>query len=207
LKSQGIKKIVFCAGYKAESIRDHFGDGSNWGLEVDYSVENKLLGTAGAIKNAEKFVDGPFMVMNGDTYLENDVTEMREVYEEKGALAVMLLCPPVNPKEEGHVVVDAHQKICSFMEKPEREKACVNPREQLINAGVYMFSPSVLDEIPAGQKCSLEYEVFPRLVVSGKFYGVRYDGYFIDIGIPRFYQKFQEDVGAGKIRMNPTGDG
>lgn len=208
LRRQGFKSVVFCVGYKGELIRQHFGDGSRWGLRIEYSFEDgdSLLGTAGALKNAEDLVDGPFFAMNGDTYLRNDFQEMVDAANREGWQATILVCPPVNPKEEGKVFVDRESgEVTSFTEKPKERGIGDGPTgggsphcgAAYTNAGIYLFAPEVLDRIPAGRKVSLEYDLLPAMVEEGVVGAVTYDGYFIDIGVPRFHEKFGKDLESG----------
>lgn len=200
LQREGVRKVVFCSGYKSEIIQDYFGDGSAWDMQVEYSIEKERLGTGGAIKLAEDLVEEPFLAMNGDCYLENDIGDMLGQFESRNAEGVILLAPPRNPKEEGHVEYDTENCITGFKEKPDREFAESEIEALRINAGMYLFDPVVFDLIPAGKKVSLEREIFPQLVARDNLYCAFYDGYFIDIGTPKFYEIFQADLDAGKIK-------
>lgn len=200
MKQMGIKKIVFCSGYMHEIIEEYFGNGSKFGLNIEYSIEKEPLGTAGAIKNAESFIDGPFFMMNGDTYLNVDFKHLWKYYLDKKAYNLMLLTAPHLVGQEGIVVVDPNMKILEFLEKPGIEiiKKLNSP---YINGGVYLLQPDILNEIPAGVKCSIEKDVFPKTVGKNKmFFGCQYDGLFIDIGIPKNYEKFISLVKEEKIQ-------
>jgi NDP-sugar pyrophosphorylase family protein len=194
-KSVGFKNFVFCAGYLSDYISDYFGDGSNFGVKIDYSVEKEPLGTAGAIANAEKFIDGPFFIGNGDTYLDFEAKPMLNFINEKKGKYGMLLTKPHEKGQEGMVVVDADGLITDFVEKPEKEV----PGRQ-INAGVYLIHPDILELIPKSKKISMEKDVFPELITRNEpFYGFGYEGYFIDIGLPKNYHRFCQDIENKKI--------
>lgn len=203
IKKAGIRNIVFCSGYLHEKIEEYFGNGSKFGVNIEYSIESELLGTAGAIFNASQFIerDVPFFVLNGDTYLDINFEQMWNFYIKVQAKYLMLLAAHHRKGHEGVVVVDKNMKINKFVEKPE-----ISFIESLdtpyINGGVYLLCSEILNLIPKGQKSSLEAEIFPKLVQKNEaLYGVEYphDAYFIDIGVPENYSRFIEDVKCNKI--------
>ena len=193
LKKNSIKKIVFCSGYLHKSIEDYFGDGSKFNLDIKYSVEKSSLGTAGAIKNAEQFIDGPFLMMNGDTYLNLDVKEFYNKYLSLNAKYMMLLKHVEDNYECGIVITNSNNEIQDFIEKPS-EDVIKKMNSPLLNAGVYLLSANILDYIKKDEKVSIEEDVFPILTKEDDFYSMIYDGYFIDIGIPKNYIKFQNYI-------------
>ncbi|MHA1820034.1 MAG: nucleotidyltransferase family protein [Promethearchaeota archaeon] len=201
LKKRGIRNIVFCSGYLHQIIYDYFGDGSKFGINIEYSVENEPLGTAGAIKNAEPLINKPFVLMNGDTYLDLDFEWFISSYNKFNADYLMLLTTPHLIGQEGIVVVKEDNKIVKFLEKPPIEE--INKlKTPYINAGVYLLNNSIVDLIPSHKKVSLEKEIFPKLVGDSpekKFYGLPYNGYFLDIGVPENYKQFMEDVKKLKL--------
>jgi len=205
MKNAGIKNFVFLVGYKHEIIQNYFSDGKDFGISIEYSIEKELLGTAGAIKNAEEFIDKntPFFVCNGDTFLFIDFLSMLNQYLSKNALYMMLLTSTYSFQQVGYVNINENLEIINFIEKPD-ENTLKSLKTTLINAGVYLLSPKILDLIPPKQKCSIERDIFPKLVgINKKFYGFIYpkENYFIDIGIPRNYNKFIEDIKLKKIKL------
>ncbi len=200
LKSVGFRNFVFCAGYLSEIIEDYFHDGKVFGVKIEYSHEDKRLGTAGAMWNARDLVDGPFFMCNGDTYLNFNPHPMLNFIEKKDAKYVMLLTEPHEKGQEGVVSVDEDDRIKSFVEKPDDENLL---NQNYINAGIYYLHPDVIDLIPADQKVSIEREIFPKMLEKNTpFYGYEYEGYFIDIGIPKNYDRFCDDVKSGKISFD-----
>jgi len=197
LQRDGIASVIFCVGYLYEQIQNHFGDGKAWGMKFDYSIEAELLGTAGALKLAQKFIRGPFLVLNGDTYLDLDLRELakfhRQRTERRGGLGTMALTEIADAKNYGSVTVGPADEILSF-----NEKAANSAPAQLINAGIYLLEPAVLDSIAPARKVSLEKETFPALLNQGhRLFGYATDGYFVDIGTPAGYQGFQQYI-SGK---------
>ncbi len=199
LKKNGLKNIVFCSGYLSDIIENYFGNGNKMGLNIKYSTEEKALGTGGAIKNAEQFITGNFIVMNGDVYIDANIGKIVSFYIEKKADYVMTLTEVQKNSAGGIVTLDSSMKILEFLEKPDIN-VIQSMRSPLLNAGLYMLSPEILNIIPKNKKCSIEREIFPKLIGSDKkFYGFTHTGYFIDIGIPDNYYKFIDDIKNGRI--------
>jgi D-glycero-alpha-D-manno-heptose 1-phosphate guanylyltransferase len=187
LRAQGIRKLVMCTGYLAEQIESQFGDGRKWDVSIEYSKEEMPLGTAGAVKLAQRYLqDSPeFLVLNGDSFLEIDFQSLMTFYHEHdGAIATMAVLHVENASRYGTVHVDASDKVIGFVEKTG------SGAPGLINAGIYVFNRAVLEQIPEGP-ASLERDIFPRLLKQG-IYGQEHRGMFIDIGTPTDYARAQE---------------
>ncbi len=156
------------------------------GLRIRFSVDPKTpLGTGGPIKKAEKFIGRtePFLVLNGDIFTDINYVELVNAHKKTGALATLALCKVEDPCQFGVADLDENNCIKRFVEKPSRDKAPSN----LINAGVYVFNPEVLDYIPKGKAVSIEREVFPKLAEENKLYGHLVNGLWMDIGKPEEY--------------------
>jgi NDP-sugar pyrophosphorylase family protein len=188
LKKQQITNILFCLYFMKDSIIKHFGNGTKFGMNIKYSIEPKPLGTAGALKHAEKSLEDRFYVLNGDTLLEICLQRLPNYHLKKKALATIALTQVSNPNRYGSVNLTKDGRITSFM-----EKKCAS--KQFVNAGVYVFEKSILNHIPKGHKTSLEREIFLRLLKAGEpLYGYPTSGFFIDIGTPEDYMNFQNKV-------------
>ena len=199
IKKMGMKNIVFCSGYMHDIIESYFKDGSEFGLHIEYSVEKELMGTGGAIKNAEKYIDGPFFMMNGDVYINVDLPYLWSYSSKKKAKHVMVLKPLGSYIAGGIVVTDPLMRIIQFLEKPSVDVIEKMP-SPFINAGVYLLNPDILDMIPPNQNVSIEKQVFQKIAdPTYPFYGMRYEDYFIDIGVPENYKQFIDDVKNKKI--------
>jgi NDP-sugar pyrophosphorylase family protein len=183
LVAQGIRHLVMSTGYLAEQIEEVFQDGSGFGATIEYSKETVPLGTAGALKFAQRCVqnESEFLVINGDTFLEIDFNEFILSHRKHGGVAAMAVVPVDNSGRYGTVQVGADGRISGFSEKTGQNVPGV------INAGVYAFSNVTLALIPQGP-VSLEHDVFPLLVEQG-FYAVGQRGMFIDIGTPDDYAR------------------
>ncbi len=143
----GIRDVILAAGYMPQAIVDYFGDGSGLGMKVTYAIEETPLGTAGALKNVEQHITGPFFVLNGDIFTSLDLTAMRRFHEKRGGLGVLHLIRVNDPSAFGCVPHDADGRIEAFVEKPHKDEAPTNE----INAGTYLLEREILDLIPAGR--------------------------------------------------------
>jgi len=186
LRSQGIRRLVFCTGYLADQIEKHFGDGHKWDVSIEYSKELQPLGTAGAVKLAGSYLqDAPeFLVMNGDSFMEVDLDRLLKFHRERNALVTMAVRRVENTGRYGTVGLEGDGRITGFMEKTGSEEPGV------VNAGVYIFTHEVLEYIPQGPS-SLEKDIFPKLLSHG-VYALEQEGVFIDIGTPEDYARAQE---------------
>jgi D-glycero-alpha-D-manno-heptose 1-phosphate guanylyltransferase len=186
LRSQGIRRLVMCTGYLADQIENEFGDGRDWDVAIEYSKEEQPLGTAGAVRQARRFLqDTPdFLVMNGDSFLEVDFLKLMEFHRSHEALATIAVLRVQDAGRYGTVQVDANGRIRGFTEKTGSRAP------GLVNGGIYIFSHAVLEDIPK-RPASLEREIFPRLLDHG-VYAQEQHGMFIDIGTPADYARAQQ---------------
>jgi NDP-sugar pyrophosphorylase family protein len=204
----GVDTVILSVCYMADILVRHLGS-SRHGLSILYSREQKPLGTGGAIKYAHDFIsDEPFFAMNGDTLTDLDYIRLHDYHEVKGGLATIALTQVPDPSRYGAVELDQQSHILRFVEKPPR--GC--EPSKLINAGVYVLEPEVLEMIPEGKHVSLETEVFPRLAEERKLYGFPSQGFWIDIGVPEDYLKANAMLlsrrdaseGPASAKINPS---
>ena len=197
LVRHGVTSVVFCAGYLAETLRSFVGDGTAFGVRAEYALEDELLGTAGAIRNAQEYLeDAPFLALNGDVLTDVDVTALVAYHREKGGDGTIYLTPVDDPRRYGLVRLRDDGSVVEFLEKPSSEHV----GGALINAGVYVLEPSVLDLVPEGQLFSIERGVFPRIAEDGKLFGYASECYWRDIGTPASYLAANFDVLEGAVR-------
>ncbi len=198
LVGHGVKDIVLAQGHLAQPIENYLGDGERFGARLGYSFEDKPLGTAGAFKNAERFVDGTFAGLNGDIFTDLDLSEMIEFHRSHRAVATIALTPVADPTAYGLVETEADGRVRRFLEKPKPEEITTN----MINAGTYILEPGALAGIPAGVSVSIEREVFPRLLAEGKaVYGFASSAYWLDFGTIQKYLQLHADLLAAKSRF------
>jgi len=199
LKNVGIEEVVLSTCYGAQYIQRYFGDGERFGMKIHHVKEDIPLGTGGAIKNAEKYFDDTFLIFNADIISDIDLKELIKYHREKAADVTIAVTQVDNPSMYGVIEYDENNYAISFKEKPQPDEITSN----FINAGVYIFEPKVLKEIPAGCVVSVEREVFPQLIEKGYKIAV-YKGcsYWIDIGTPEKYLQAHMDIMAGKYRIS-----
>ncbi len=195
LQRHGVDEIVLLTSYLAEQFEATIAGASARGVTVHVTHEEEPLGTAGALKYAETFVsDETFLVFNGDVLMDVDLERMIGFHRERGADATIVLTPVEDPSAFGVVPTDDDGRVEGFIEKPAPGEAPTN----LINAGIYILEPKVLDRIPAGEVWSAERQLFPDLVSSGApFFATGSDGYWMDIGTPEKYLQANLDALSG----------
>jgi mannose-1-phosphate guanylyltransferase len=190
LARHGVEKAVFSTGFLAEAIEAVIGDGSGYGLEVAYAIEAEPLGTAGAIANCRPLLDaGSFYVFNGDVLSDVDLSALAATHAAKGGASTIFLTPVDDPRRYGLVELRQDGAVASFLEKPGEWQGTA-----LINAGVYVLEPEVLEMIPRGRLFSIERGVFPKLAAAGSLYGYIDQGYWRDIGTPDSYLQAHFDI-------------
>ena len=189
LRRYGVTRAIVSCGYLPTQIQQHFGD--RYGdLRLEYKVEEEPLGTGGAIRFAADGIDEPFFALNGDSLRETDLDALVSFHRERETRATILLTPVEDPTRYGLVRVNGDGRVLSFLEKPRPEEIDTN----LINAGMYVLEPDVLEFVPPGRAVSIEREVFPRLVEKQAVHGVALPGYWLDVGTPDAYLQAHRDV-------------
>ena len=204
-RKHGITDIAVNTSHLPEKIKSYFKDGTSFGVHLRYSFEQELLGTAGALNNFRDFFTETFFVIYGDNVTDLDLSAMLKFHRAKHAAATLYLYnePLVDKKtKSGVVVVDAQGKIQEIVEGPnddDQQRLAEIPAEQkLLNAGVYILEPQVLQEVPSGFS-DFARDIFPKLVKKLPFYGFQAPCYFKEIGqLPRYLQA-KEDIESGRV--------
>lgn len=186
LKSYGINDIAMTLGYKPERIMDYFGDGSEFCCNIEYFVEKIPLGTAGSVKNTQKFIGNEnFVVISGDAFTNIDLNEMYELHVASNQLATIAVKEVGDPSGFGVVKYSKDCIIRGFIEKP------VFSIEKTVNTGIYIFKPEIFDYIPPA-KYDFGKELFPRLI--GKMTAYKTNAYWSDIGTLSSYYLTNAEV-------------
>ena len=195
LVRSGITDIIFAVGYKGSMVEEYFKNGEGFGFRAAYAYEETLLGTAGAIKNAGKFItEDRFYVLNADTFYQIDYTRLAQQQDDMNLDMALVLRRVPDVSRYGQAILDESGILTAFNEKTDQE------RPGTINGGIYLMKRSLLEQIPEG-KVSLENEMIPKwLSEERRLGGFVNDGYFIDIGIPEAYFQFQKDVESGVVK-------
>jgi mannose-1-phosphate guanylyltransferase len=197
LRAGGVDGVVLSMGYLPDPIQVYFAGREDLkDFSINYAVEDHPLGTAGGIKNAERYLDGgPIVVVNGDVLTGTDLAKAVELHESSDALATIILTSVEDPTAYGLVEVDHDMLVRRFLEKPAADEVTTN----LVNAGIYVLEPEVLRMIPEGQEVSIEREVFPELQARDKLRAHVSSSYWRDIGTPRSYLAASQDVLSGAV--------
>jgi mannose-1-phosphate guanylyltransferase len=198
LKQSGIKDVILAMSYLPDAIREYFGDGERCSMKLMYCIEKDPMGTAGAVKNAAAYLDGPFIVLNGDdVFIELNIDDVFAFHCKKKAKATIFLTQVENPSAFGVVETDSNQKVQRFIEKPPPGTETTN----WINAGGYILEPEVLDYIPSGQHYMFEKDLFPHLLEEDEFvFGYPYRGYWRDMGTSSNYYLLNMHMLEGKVK-------
>jgi mannose-1-phosphate guanylyltransferase len=204
LRQFGIEEVILALSYLPDVIREYFGNGDKFDIRLTYCLEKEPLGTAGAVKNAEEYLDTSFIVLNGDIFTDLNIADMLAFHRQKQAEATIALYQVENPGAFGVVETLADKRVTRFLEKPKQGEAPTN----WINAGVYILEPSVLRHIPANSHYMFEKSLFPTLINLGEpVYGYPYSGYWLDMGTPEKYFSLNSHLllnHAGPGSKNPS---
>jgi mannose-1-phosphate guanylyltransferase len=200
LARHGVQQARLACGYLPDQLQAHFGDEYE-GMRLSYSVEHEPLDSGGGIAFAGRELKSSFFALNGDSLREADLGEMVAFHRSTGAKATILLTPVADPSRYGLVRTAADGRVEAFLEKPRPEEIDTD----LINAGLYVLEPEVLDLVPDGHPVSIEREVFPQLAAEGSVFGIALPGYWLDVGTPETYLQAHRDV-LERIFQTDVGD-
>lgn len=200
-KRYGYVDIWLVIGHLGDKIRRYFNDGSQWGVNIHYYEENMPLGTAGALADLKEVMDDDFFVFYGDTVMDIALDQMYDFHRQHGADATLLLHPNDHPNDSDLVELGEGDEILCFYPKPHSE---LFTYRNLVNAALYILSPSIISNVPKGEKSDFGKHVFPKALKAGlKIYGYISPEYIKDMGTPDRYEKVCSDMKSGKVaRMN-----
>jgi mannose-1-phosphate guanylyltransferase len=212
LREHGFTEIMVNVSHLAEEIENYFRDGQRFGVEIAYSFEGRIedgqligdaLGSAGGLKKIQtfqRFFDDTFVVLCGDALIDLDLSEAVRRHKAKGAMASLITkrVPRDQVSSYGVVVTDDDGRVRSFQEKPSVDKAA----SDMINTGIYIFEPEVLDYVPDGVAFDIGSDLFPQLVAdNAAFYALPMEFEWVDIGkVPDYWQAIRS-VLQGQVRQ------
>ncbi len=205
LAKHNFTDIICNLHWYPENIKNYFGDGSRWGVSIVYSYEEKLLGTAGGVKNVEDFFgDNTFLVISGDALTDIDLGAAMEFHKNKGGIATLILTEVEDVSQYGVVLIDEDGKIRGFQEKPLSGEVESN----LANSGIYFFEPEIFSYMPPrGVFCDFGKNIFPALLSKNVvFYGYCHNQYWNDVGSLDEYQQGNFDALEGKVDVSIPGE-
>ncbi len=202
LREHGITDLVTLLHFQPELIESHFGDGADFGVRMTYVGATEDYGTAGAVKNAEKYLDGPFLVISGDVLTDFDLGAAVAFHRERAADLTILLTRVENPLQYGVVITEPDGRISRFLEKPTWSEVF----SDTVNTGIYLLEPSVLDLIPAQREFDFSKDLFPVMMREGrKLFGYVAPGYWRDVGDLLEYRLAHQDILAGTVKVKIPG--
>jgi mannose-1-phosphate guanylyltransferase/phosphomannomutase len=202
LRKHGFEDVVVTVAFLPQAIRSYFGDGENMGLNIEYSVEESPLGTAGSVRLAAGKLDDTFLVISGDALCDVDLTKLVEFHKERGASVTIGLKSVPNPLEFGIVVTDSEGRVERFLEKPSWGQVF----SDTINTGIYVLEPEVLNHVPTDRPYDFSKELFPLLLEMGRpIYGLALEGYWQDIGDLDQYRQANFDALDGRVDLSVPG--
>jgi mannose-1-phosphate guanylyltransferase/phosphomannomutase len=196
LKKHGITEVVITVQYLADFIQDYFGDGSNLGMRLRYSVEETPLGTAGSVKNAQDFLDDTFLVISGDALTNFDLTKLVAYHKNAKTLATIALYNMANPVDYGVISINNQGHITRFQEKPSRGSVM----SDYVNTGIYVLEPEVLDHFKPNTPFDFAQDLFPMLHEQGHvLQGYIGEGYWCDVGNIAEYMRATANALEGQV--------
>ena len=189
LRYAGVTACAINLHYLPEMVKNYVGDGSRYNIDVQYSYEPELLGTAGAVRKVADFFDGPFYVIYSDNFSQWDLRKLRNEQENNGSAGTVAVHWREDVTQSGVVEMDSNGKILGFVEKPLADAVT----SHFVNAGFYYLEPNVLDYIPEGESCDFAYHVFPAMLKAGeRLYAMKMDKPIVGIDTKEAYEQANE---------------
>ncbi|HLO50625.1 MAG TPA: sugar phosphate nucleotidyltransferase, partial [Kamptonema sp.] len=199
LRRHNITEIIATLHYLPDVMREHFSDGSDFGVQMTYAVEeDQPLGTAGCVKNIAELLDRTFLVISGDSITDFDLTAAIKFHHSMKSKATLILTRVPDPMEFGVVITDENYRIRRFLEKPSTSEVF----SDTVNTGTYILEPEVLNYLPLNEECDFSKDLFPLLLEKNEpMFGYVANGYWCDVGQLDIYREAQYDALHGKVKL------
>jgi mannose-1-phosphate guanylyltransferase/phosphomannomutase len=189
--------------YLADEVESYFGDGIEFGVPMEYAVEDAPLGTAGSVRRLKDRLTDTFLIISGDALTDLDLRPAIEFHKQRGAVATLVLTRVPDPLEYGVVIVDGEGTIQRFLEKPAPGEVF----SDTVNTGIYILEPEVLAKVPEERPYDFSKDLYPALLAEGKLLcGYVADGYWTDIGTLEQYRAANQDCLLGKVKVDLPGE-
>lgn len=201
LRSFDIRDVAVNVHHLPEQVTDHFEDGSRFGVNLHFSREEKILGTAGGVKAARRFLEGgPFLVINGDIILDIDLSEVLRFHRKRGACLTLVARADASPEQYDPIEIQEDGRIVHFVGASSLN--IPDSTRRVMFTGVQIMEPEIFSRIPSGQFCGTAEDVFPEMIREGlPVFAYLHDDYWIDTGNRGQYLKVHRDALDGKIRL------
>ena len=187
LKKNGITDIVLCVSYMANKIKSYFGDGRRLGVNLVYSEEEIPLGTAGAVKKAEKYIEGDFLLIYGDVQADIDFNDFINFHNKKNTLVTIAVKRTTEEENNNPIKVNVEKDLIDFLEEyPKSEK--------LLNTNIYLIKKEALNFLAPGKNLSIEFDFLPIISQKSNISAYEHKGFFVDLDNSDSYEKFKEKV-------------
>ena len=190
LRDQGFKDIILTVGYLANKIIDYFGDGSKLGVKIEYFIEDKPLGNAGALFKIKDKLSEDFLLLNGDVMFDIDFNKFVKFHNKHKGLVTLFTHPNSHPYDSGLIMADNNKKVISWLSKEDERPRYYKNR---VNAGLHIISPKVLDKSFDSEKIDLDRQILKPLCNMGLMYCYDSPEYVKDMGTPDRYRQVSED--------------
>jgi mannose-1-phosphate guanylyltransferase/phosphomannomutase len=198
LKKHQITDLVMLLYHQPEVVKNFFRDGSDFGVKITYVTPLEDMGTAGAVKCAEKYLDQRFLIISGDLLTDFNLRKVIDFHADNGALATITLTSVKDPLQFGVVITDRQKRITQFLEKPGWGEVI----SDTVNTGIYVLEPQVLSMIPAGENFDFSQDLFPLMLKNGDpLFGYAAKGYWRDIGNTDSYREAHQDIFRGRVNV------
>ena len=192
----GFKEVVLIVNHLSQPIKDHFGNGSDFGIDITYFQEEKPLGTVGGIKELEETLTDDFLVLYGDVMMEMDLNRLLKFHKDKKSEATLVVHPNDHPYDSDLVEMDDNGRIINVHPKPHSSDLIYH---NMVNAAVYVFSPSIFNFLEKGKKADFGKDIFPRVYSEINMYGYNTPEYLKDMGTPDRLEHVAKDIQSGKV--------
>ncbi len=198
LREQGFNDIIITVGHLGQVIIDYFGDGSKFGVNIDYYFEDRPLGTAGALFQLKDKLTEDFLLLNGDAIFEIDFNKFVKYHKEKGGLVTLFTHPNSHPYDSGLIFVDDNNMVIKWLNKEDVRPEYYKNR---VNAGLHIISPKVLDQTFTTEKIDLDRQILKPLTEIGGMYAYDSPEYVKDMGTPERFYQVEKDYKSGIVNM------
>lgn len=198
LRSQGFDDVIITVSHMADVIMNHFGDGKNYGVKIEYYVEDKPLGNAGALFRIRDKPGERFLLLNADVIFDVDLNRFAEYHAHKHALATLFTHPNSHPYDSGIIIADENKSVTQWLTKEDIRPQWYRNR---VNAGIHIIESRVLDDIDTSghEKIDLDRQILKPLCRTGKVFCYDSPEYVKDMGTPERYMQVQNDFMSGRI--------
>lgn len=197
LKRQGYTDYILIVGHLGNVITDYFKDGSKFGVNIEYIVEEEPLGTAGALYYLKNKIDSDFLLLNGDVIFDVNIEKFLQAHQKNGCEATILTHPNSHPYDSGIIIADGEGKVIKWFHKEEERKWYKNR----VNAGLHVLSERVLERFHEAKKTDLDRDILKKLIAEGELYTYDSPEYVKDMGTPERYYEVIDDIRSGKVEQ------